>query len=100
MVVQNLQKKRQSAGERAVGWDGWAQLVGLTGLTMVISSMAVERPRPVAAAALCVRSVLAPGPRVALRLGRHASILMARLFCWSRWKAVQRLVAIRAISGD
>ena len=28
-----VEKKRQSAGERAVGWDGWAQLVGLTGLT-------------------------------------------------------------------
>ena len=36
MVMQKLKKKRQSAGERAVGWDGWAQLVGLTGLTMVI----------------------------------------------------------------
>ena len=31
-----LEKKRQSAGEGAIGWDGWAQLVGLTGLTMVI----------------------------------------------------------------
>ena len=30
------EKNPQSACERAVGWDGWAQLVGLTGLTMVI----------------------------------------------------------------
>ena len=28
-----VEEKRQGAGERAVGWDGWAELVGLTGLT-------------------------------------------------------------------
>ena len=30
------QKKTQSASEKAIRWDGWAKLVGLIGLTMVI----------------------------------------------------------------